>query len=178
MRNLGCVLAVCLLAACGGDSPGTGPVSPADAEAGCSAMCQRDIDCGNETDPLAVCTADCVADTGDWLRADAFEAITDCIAALACGASDDPCLEECVPTAAHTSYETACRERFAACVETPSQLDGLCEVTPSQASGDGENCLITPAIMSELTDCFAAGADCATMQNCLLAVAETHGLDF
>ena len=176
MRNL-LLVCGCLLAACGGDSggPGTGPVDPADAADGCRRNCEHRIACGS-MQVLEECTQSCVDDTGSF-RADAFEAIIDCTTALACGVSDDSCLTECVPTAAHERYEAQCRATFTPC-GTAEEVDRLCETTPAPASGDaGILCVIIPAIMDELTACMAPGTACGAALDCIDGVVTAHGID-
>lgn len=172
-------LALMILVACGGGSGGsfgTGPVSQAQAEDICTAECQHDIDCGNETDPLAACVADCAADMVGWARADAVEEVFTCSAALECNASDDECLLGVQPLAIHDEWETACRADLGACFDTPEETDSLCEV--SAGSDDiGFIRFIAPAIIEEMLDCVD-GSDCNTQLTCLQAVFESHNIDF
>ena len=163
--------------ACGSDGPGTGPLTAAEAEDGCRADCEHRIACDPQPDQtVEACTADCVSDVAGWVRADAFEAIIDCTTALACDASDDACLAECVPTSAHDAYEAQCREVFAPC-GSPEEVDGICEVSPNASTEGGLFCLVAPSIIDEMTDCIPDGTTCQAGVACINAVAESHGLD-
>ena len=170
------VLLAATTAACGDDGPGTGPITAADAEPGCRSGCERDAMCDPEGETVEACTADCVSDVAGWVRADAFESITDCIAALACTASDDACVTTCSPTSAHETYEARCREVFAAC-GSAEEVGNLCETTPTTGGDTGFLCLVTPAIMDEFTACIPAGTDCKTGLACIQAAAGAHGID-
>lgn len=168
------------LVACGGGG-GTGPISADEAEGTCRDVCQRDADCGELSETVDQCTADCVAEVSTgWLRADAFEAIGACAVDLACGADDDVCLRECSPTSAHERYESQCRTVFASCGTDPDQLNRICETTPMPGvDGDdlGFFCLVTPAIMEEMLDCIPDGTSCQAGATCIQAVAASHDLD-
>jgi hypothetical protein len=171
-------LSFATLAACGGDSPGTGPVSAADAEDGCRAGCQRDFDCDpTSATPVEQCTTSCVAEVSGWVRADAFADITDCIADLACTASEDTCVDQCDPTDAHEAYEAQCREVFAPCSADPADINGICETTPSGSGDVGFFCLITPSVMDQLTACIPDGTACQAGIDCIQGVLETNGID-
>lgn len=168
-----------IVVGCGGGA-GTGPLTADEAEGVCTRICERDIECGDTSQTLEMCTASCVADvSGGWLRADAFEAIGECSVALACGADDDVCLRECAPTATHEEYEAQCRSALAACVANPSELDLICETTPMPGvDGDdlGYYCLVTPSVLEEMIGCIPDGVACAAGASCLQAVLERHGL--
>ncbi len=173
LSKLGMVAVFAALVGCGTDGPGTGPISAADAMAGCEAGCERDMMCDpTSTETVAACTADCVAGVGGGgIRADVFEVITDCTAALACTADEDICLNECSPTSAHESYETACRAKLAECGGMAADVDGACETTPGVDKGF--LCVFTPAVMAELEDCFAL--DCAGLDACFNTVTAKYG---
>ena len=173
LSKLGMLTVFAALVGCGTDGPGTGPISPAAAMAGCEAGCEYDKMCDpTSTETVAACTADCVADVGaGGIRADAFEAITDCATALACTADDDICFNECSPTSAHESYETACRAKLAECGGMAADVDGACETTPGVDKGF--LCVFTPAVMAELEDCFAL--DCAGLDACFNTVTAKYG---
>lgn len=168
------VLFGCLLFACGSDGPGTGPVDPDDAMAGCMADCQHRASCGSTT-PVAECTTECVNETG-WVRADTFADLIDCFGSQACGASQDTCIAMCEPTSAHERYESTCRANLATC-GTPDDVNQFCETQPTGAGDVGFFCLATPAIMDEMTACIPAGVDCKTALACLQGVLEAHGID-
>lgn len=172
-------LVLMVLVACGGGSGGafgTGAVSQAQAEEICAADCQHDIDCGDETDGLAACVADCTADMVGWARADAVEEVFTCSAALACTESDDECLLGVQPLAIHDEWETACRADLAACFDTPDDVESICEV--SAGSGDvGFIRFIAPEVIEEMLDCVD-GSDCNTQLTCLQGVFESHNIDF
>ncbi len=170
-------LSFATLAACGGD-PGSGAISAADAEDGCRRNCEHSQECNPDPQTtVQACTAECVADVSGWVRADAFEAITDCATGLACNASEDVCLTECVPTDAHDAYEARCRAVFAACLD-PGELNGICETTPVPGGDDaGFFCLITPSIVDQMTACLPEAAVCGTAIECIQRVLETNGID-
>lgn len=168
-------LGIVTAAACGGDA-GSGPVSQSTAQEGCQRDCQHEIDCGS-TATLAECTASCVADTVGVIRTDAFTDIIDCRTALACDAPSDPCLAECQPTAAHDHWHDQCQTALAACVPA-ADLAALCSVTPAGTGDAGYLCLVTPAIMDELTACIPTGVACEQAMTCLQNVATAHHLDF
>lgn len=175
MSKLGLMVVFATMVGCGGDSGGTGPISAADARAGCEAGCERDNMCDpTSTETVADCTASCVADIGGGgVRTDAFDAISACIADLACTASDDVCINECSPTSAHESYETKCRAKATECGAPSADVDGLCETTP-----DAENgflCLFTPAVMNELAACFDLA--CTGIDGCFSTVSAKYGLN-
>lgn len=158
--------------ACGGGE-GAGPVSMEAAQAGCTADCEHQIECGDET-PLGDCTADCVGDVTGILRADVFADLVDCRTELACGASTSTC-NTCEPTSSHTAYETRCRELFAPCTDGSADLDNLCGVS-STSGDDGSLCMFATNIMDELTACMPSGAVCETALGCMRNVLTSHGI--
>ncbi|MEZ4398993.1 MAG: hypothetical protein R3B06_03195 [Kofleriaceae bacterium] len=160
-----------LLAACGGDD--TGPVSMADAEAGCRAVCQHELDCGSAV-VVDSCTASCVANVTGVVRADVFTDATSCRTALACGAADTSC-RTCTPTASHTAFEARCRALYDTCLP-PAQAASVCSVELNPDSTVGGLCALTPAIMDELTACLPDGTTCATATTCLQNVLRAYGI--
>jgi hypothetical protein len=176
-------LALFTLVACGSDGPGSGPVSQADFNEGCRVDCEHRVECGTATGTLEECITNCTddyADVSGWLRGDAYVAITECFGGLACSADTSTCLTECQPTDAHERYEAQCREVFAPCVEVPSDLDGFCETTPmpsEQGDDTGIFCLMTPAIMDQMTACIPDGTTCQAGLTCLQGVLEQVGFD-
>ena len=180
MRSI-CLLATFGLAAaaCGGAD--TGPVTMDEAQDVCQRTCDHDHAC-DPTSDVTTCVDECVADITGWVRADVIEAAADCEVALACDASDDSCFEDaCEPTSAHDAYETRCRERFAECGVSGTDLDSICEVTPGGSSGTsggdvGFFCVVAPSIMDDFTACFDE-ADCNAIQTCFQQVASANGID-
>lgn len=175
MIKLGLVGVFVAMVGCGGDGGGTGPISSADATAGCRATCEREKTCDPaSTQTVEACTADCVADVGGGgVRADAFEAVSTCIADQACTASESTCLGECSPTSAHERFEATCRAKLAECGATGANVDSACETTPS-----GENgflCLFTPQVMNELAACFDLA--CTGIEACFSTVTTKYGID-
>jgi len=175
MIKLGLVGVFVAMVGCGGDGGGTGPISSADATAGCKATCERYKTCDPaSTQTVDACTADCVADVGGGgVRADAFEAISTCIADQACTATESACLGECSPTAAHESFEATCRAMLPEWGGTGANVDSACETTPS-----GENgflCLFTPQVMNELAACFDLA--CTGIEACFSTVTTKYGID-
>lgn len=171
------------LVACGGDDVGSGPVSEEDFVNGCKADCERNFECDpTNAQPVAECNAECAGDYADvrgWLRADAFVAITDCFADLACTADEGVCLTECSPTSTHNAYETQCRKVFATCVTEPADLDGFCEVTPMpnpENDDVGFFCLITPDVIQRMLDCIPDGTACDPGLTCIQGVMQSVGL--
>ncbi len=169
----GVVFASTLLACGGGDS--TGPVSMDTAQEGCAADCQHRIECGS-TEPLAACTAECVASVTGVIREDVFNDVVDCTTQLACGASDDACEALCSPTSAHERYEAACRAVFGSCLD-PTELNDLCSVTPTGSGDAGAFCYFAPVIIDEFTACVPAGATCEAAITCFQNVATAHNID-
>lgn len=122
-------------------------------------------------------TSSCVAEISGWVRGDAAEIIFECFAGLACGENDDACASLVEPLAIHEEWEGRCRTAMATCVETPDQLDGLCEVSPSPTSDDiGIFRFIAPPIMEEIIDCMDA-ADCNARITCVQTVLDAHNVD-
>lgn len=167
------------LAACGGGQGGglgTGPISQAQAESECQAVCQKDIDCGVETD-LASCVARCAQDFVGWARGDAVSTIFDCVLAAPCGTSDGECLGDVLPLAIHEQWEAGCRSELAACLD-PQQIDFACEVSPSPLDEEiGIFRFIAPAIMEDIIACLDA-PDCEARLTCVENVLETNNINF
>ncbi len=162
--------AVVLLAACGGGGS-AGPVDTATAEDGCQLICDHEAECGSTN---ATCLEDCVDEVVGVIREDAFEDITECLAALACTASDDDCLTACSPTSTHQRFEDRCREEVAACGEGAGDPDA-CEVTPVAGSDDSAQfCLLATPIIEDLIACFDE-ATCDAKGECLGAVLDAAG---
>jgi hypothetical protein len=136
------------LVACGGGSgggSGTGAIGQAEGEELCTIDCQKDIDCGLESD-LASCVQSCTEDFVGWARADAVRTIFNCVAELPCGAGDDT-------------------EDLAVCESTLGEGDA------------GLFTLIAPEIMEEILTCLDE-AICDDRLNCIIAVLETHNINF
>jgi hypothetical protein len=174
MTKLGWIVVVIVagLAGCG-DS--TGPISPGDAEDGCRATCEREATCGQTTETVAQCTADCVADVaGGGIREDAFNDIADCIVDLVCTASEETCIMQCRPTSAHESYEDRCRVKMADCGATGTQLDQICETSPTVGEV-GFVCLFTPEVMDEMRGCLDLA--CTEISACFDTVLARYGFN-
>jgi hypothetical protein len=166
------------LAACGGGGSSAGPVDEGTAEPVCADLCQHEIDCETEVRTLEECTADCVDDVVGIIREDAFEDIAGCMIELACGADEDPCVEECAPTDSHQTYEDRCREELPACGVEGAELDNTCEVTPMPGvDGDdrGFLCLIAVDHIEDLTDCLDE-PDCEAIALCYQEVGDRFDL--
>jgi len=158
-----------VLAACGGH--GTGPVSNDVAVDYCGDICARDATCDpTTTETLEACTADCVAEVMGF-REDAFVDVASCVAAQACTATTDLCLAECTPTSAHRRWEDRCRARVVEC-----GTDNPEDCTASGPSDAGLLCLLTPAIMDDLTACM--DQECTAIDECYTAVLDAAGVDF
>ncbi len=166
-----------MLAACGGGSGGgfgPGALTQAQAEEVCTTDCQHDIDCGS-TEPLAACVTECATDDTGWARADAFQAVTNCIAQLACSADDDQCVvDNLIPLPIHEEWESVCLSGLSECLE-PNDLE-ICEATPSGTSDAGLISLFAEPIVQEMIDCVAAPA-CQALLDCIEAVFTTHGIN-
>ena len=177
IRSCGAAAILTLAVAWGGDAAGPEPLDATTRDRLCQVDCEHKLGCETPpTETLAECVASCQGDLGGWVRTDVAVDVFDCRAQLACGANDDACVS-CSPTDAHQRYETACRANLATC---DVNLDALCEVTLSPTgSGDaGLVCIITPAIVDELTACIPTGVDCATATTCLQGVFARNGIDF
>jgi hypothetical protein len=178
MKNVGLTAIVIMGAACGGGGSGgnggTGPISAAGAMEVCETICQHDVECTPDGQPLDACIADCVGDLGGGgYRTDAANAIADCFAGLACTADEEQCLAECTPTSAHEAYETKCRAKFAECGGMGS-ADPACETTPNATTEVGEACLFTPAVVDALAACF--DEPCTGLDACFQMVTNQYGL--
>ncbi len=159
-----------ILTACGGDGPGTEPLSAADAHATCTGLCEHQLGCQTQpSQTLAECTARCEGDVVGWVRTDVFADYEACVSGLACGASESPC-EVCQSTTTHEAYETRCREVMSTCLD-PTEVDNVCE-----AGNTGDICTIAPAIVTEMTACLADGV-CAAAVECLAGVYTAHNID-
>jgi hypothetical protein len=178
MSKLRLILAFAFLAACGG-GPGTGPVDHATAEEHCQAECEHEASCDSAVD-VPDCTSSCVDDVEGVIREDVFVDVTDCVAGLECGVSDDICFEEnCAPTSAHDAYEADCRAALAGCDLGAAEIDQACETDPADSS-DGDTgflCALTPEIVDALAVCFDE-ADCQAIFTCYDEVAAEQGIDF
>jgi hypothetical protein len=167
-----------VLAACGGGkggAPGSGALTAETAEPICRQGCEHDVTCGNESD-VELCVTDCIAEVVGWARGDAFDTLSDCAAALECGANDDQCLQEVQPLPIHEEWEARCRTDLAACID-PSQIDAACEVSPSASSDDvGFFRFIAPEVMEEIIACLDL-ADCTMRLDCVQAELEEHGIN-
>lgn len=176
MSKLGMIVVFATMVGCGTDGAGTGPISAANAQAGCEAGCEHDKECDpTSTQTVEACTAECVAGvSGGGVREDAFEELSTCVSQQACTASDDACFTACEPTSAHESFEAACRAKLAECGAAPTDLDGACETKPN---GDdlGFLCLFTPAVMNELAACMDLA--CTAIEDCYGTVSAKYGLN-
>lgn len=161
MKQFSCV-AIMMAVACGGGGSGgggTGQVTESQARSACQKICERQIDCGEEAQTLDECVDECTTETSALpFRADAIRDIADCQAELACGTSDDQCINECDPTSSHESYESACRAKAQECgITDPAEVNGVCETSPSD--DDSYLCLLTPAAIGQLEDCLSLECD-------------------
>lgn len=166
------------LLACGSDSPGSGPISAADAEDACTLGCQHDEECGNldVDETVDQCITECVDTATGLVRGDAFTALAECTAALECTASDDACNDTVNPLAVHEEWEARCREVMPACIPDAAQLDAYCETDPN-AAGDNNGflSLFAAPLIEDLTACFDE-TGCDAISACQQAVFEQYGI--
>jgi hypothetical protein len=150
-----------LLAACGGGGAGAA-LDPDEARPHCVDLCDREVACEPGSDHAA-CMDDCLG-IATWMRGDVFPVVIDCVAALACGANDDACLEGIEPLPIHDEWLEACTAAMADCQS--DYLPGLC--------GDSQVELLDPAITRELIDC--ARLPCAEIDACIVEVLQSRGI--
>jgi hypothetical protein len=166
------VLLAVVLAACdGGGGGSTGPIDQATADDQCTAVCERELECDPEVD-VEQCVEDCIGPSVGSIREDVFVDVMECRATLACDGNAEDCLS-CSPTSSHQTYEAACREAAAECLE-PDEVDESCEVTPDDTGELGYLCVFAPVVMDELTACFDE-PDCVAIGECLQAVLGERG---
>ena len=163
-RAFACASVVVLLSAACGSSPSDDPGALPEPEVAelCQALCQRDLGCDPTVD-VARCNSSCGTRYGsDALRADTMRDALTCLAARACGVSDDTC-ELCTPTPTHETFEQLCRDRLASCAV---DLDQQC---------GGGVCMFRPSVVDDLTGCLPAGVSCSDATACLRDVLATSG---
>jgi hypothetical protein len=168
-----------VLAACGGGSgggSGTGAIGQAEAEEYCRADCQRDIDCGTETNDLETCTQNCAGELVGWARADAIQEIFECFADLACDANDDACAAGVDPLPIHEEWEAGCIAKFTECI--PDEVEVACSASPIPGEIDDAGFwrFIAPEIMEEVIACLDEPT-CEGGLDCVTAVLEANNID-
>ena len=173
------IILIAMLVGCGSDDDtSSGPISEAAAEAPCTQLCERDVEC--EGDVLEDCVGDCVVDLAGWARTDAVTTIYSCISQLECDADEEA---ECGPTVApldvHRAYEDRCRVTLGTCLES-SELDSLCEVDYIEdADGDaGVMRFLAPIVVEAMTACLVDDASCDDQLACIDDVFEQYGVSF
>ena len=163
--------------ACGGgdDGPGPEPATMASAQGPCTQLCEAEIRCMGETDPLATCTAECQSEVDGWARQDALEVFADCMSGQSCraapdtGIDEDPCIAMISVLDVHRQWNTKCNMQLASC---DAELAELCVV-------EGENGfvrLFSPVVVNEMLACLDA-ADCPTRLMCVEGVFTKYGID-
>lgn len=120
----------------------------------------RSTRCGDTSTPVAMCRTDaaCLIAVA---RPDVAAAIPACLSGRACGMSDDACYTAAgagiTPSAAATSFQTACLTKHTACGAGPSFPDDRCFVD-----------ILADAVMGELVTCLDSA--CAATGDCLTGV--------
>lgn len=170
-----CLIAILMTAACGEDgaSYGTTALTAAQAEELCEAVCAQEESCEAGSGGAA-CVTSCADELGAF-RGDLASVSLECQADLACGVSDDTCIPaSCTPTAAHVSYETACRAKLTECGAGAEDVNTACEVDYTEPEAPGFACLFSTETLQQLDACFDL-ADCAAAEACFSDVFENLG---
>jgi hypothetical protein len=158
------------LPACSGssdDSRGnggpTGAATEADVVASCDAICDRRTRCDLEEPEDPPCQPDCLRESADprFMRGDVLRGLSDCYSELACGESDDRCLDRVVTVLVPDFMSSPLLDQ---CVEVQDQCGGFSDDSCAYAI------IFTDAGKARLQDCL--NETCELVAGCIAGLVQ------
>jgi hypothetical protein len=117
-----------LVAGCGGDGLGTGPIGEPQARPLCEDVCQRNVDCETTTFTLEECIDECLQGVVVQFRGDAVETLAGCVAGTPCDQSTEDCIDEVSILDAHRDFEEQCTAKATDCGLGAEEIAAICDV--------------------------------------------------